>query len=113
MTRPPQADTARGGAARLLGGRFEAQFGDLEAARAAARDARTVGFVVHVDEIATGWLAVGRRRLTFPGDERDRYAQRFHSIAAQHGGVFIQFVEEPSETTAAAGRATKELPEDA
>jgi hypothetical protein len=93
-------NATHGGAVRLLGGRFEAQFDDLDAARAAARDARAVGFVVHVDQGATGWLAVGRRRLTFPGDERDRYAQRFHAIATQHGGAFIQFVEEPSETTA-------------
>jgi hypothetical protein len=102
-----RGNTPPGGSARLLGGRFEARFAELEAARAAARDARAVGFVVDVDETATGWLAIGRRRLTFPGDERDRYAQRFHSIAAQHGGAFIQFVEEPSETTAA-GRATRE-----
>jgi len=93
MTLPGRDDV------RLLGGRFEAAFADLEAARAAARDARAAGFVVHVDETATGWLAVGRRRLTFPGDERDRYAVRFRSIATQHGGAFIQFVEEPSEPT--------------
>lgn len=79
---------------RILGGRFEAQFADLEAARAAARDARAVGFVVQVDQNTVGWLAVGRRRLPFPGDERDRYARRFHMIATHHGGAFSQFVEE-------------------
>ena len=79
---------------RLLRGRFEAQFEDVEAARAAARDARAVGFVVDVQQDAEGWLAVGRRRLPFPGDERDRYASRLHTIATQHGGAFTQFVEE-------------------
>jgi hypothetical protein len=88
----PQGD----GAVRLLRGRFEAQFEDMEAARAAARDARAVGFVVDVKANVTGWLAVGRRQLPFPGDERDRYASRFHAIATQHGGAFSQFVEEPS-----------------
>ena len=45
-----------------------------------------------------GWLTVARRQLPFPGDERDRYASRFHAIATQHGGVFRQFVEElPAE----------------
>ena len=88
-------DPAAGGAVRLLRGRFEAQFDDVEAARAAARDARAVGFVVDVEEGMRGWLSVGRRQLPFPGDERDRYASRFHAIAAQHGGVFSRFVEEP------------------
>jgi hypothetical protein len=37
-----------GGPVRLLCGRFEAQFEDSEAAQAAARDARAVGFVVDV-----------------------------------------------------------------
>jgi len=39
--------------------------------------------------------SAARRQLPFPGDERDRYASRFHAIAAQHGGVFSRFVEEP------------------
>ena len=86
--------TTPGGERRLLGGRFEAQFDDLDAARAAARDARAVGFAVDVDQNELGWLAVGRRRLPFPGDERDRYAQRFDTIARQHGGTFARFVEE-------------------
>ena len=96
----PQDDRTAGGGVRLVRGRFEAQFGDMDAARAAARDARAVGFAVDVQEDATGWLTVGRRQLPFPGDERDRYASRFHAIAAQHGGVFSQFVEEPPETVA-------------
>lgn len=87
-------DGGRGNRERLLGGRFEAQFADLEAARAAARDARAVGFVVHVDRNDLGWLAVGRRRQPFPGDERDRYASRFTAIATHHGGAFSAFVEE-------------------
>jgi hypothetical protein len=90
-------DGAVGGAVRLLRGRFEAQFEDLEAARAAARDARAVGFVVDVQQDASGWLTVGRRQLPFPGDERDRYASRFHTIATKHGGAFTQFVGEPSD----------------
>ena len=86
--------SAPGGVARLLSGRFEAQFEDLDAARAAARDARAVGFVVDVDQDGLGWLAVGRRRLPFPRDERDRYASRLDAIARQHGGAFSRFVEE-------------------
>jgi hypothetical protein len=89
-----QHDRAVGGAVRLLRGRFEAQFEDMESARAAARDARAVGFVVDVQQAAAGWLAIGRRQLPFPGDERDRYASRFGTIATQHGGAFSQFVEE-------------------
>lgn len=83
------------GPIRLLRGRFEAQFKDAEAARAAARDARAVGFVVDVQQGAKGWLAVARRQLPFPGDERDRYASRIDGIASQRGGAFTQFVEEP------------------
>ena len=96
----PQDDRALGGAVRLLHGRFEAQFDDAHAARAAARDAHAVGFVVDVRQETTGWLAVGRRQLPYPGDERDRYASRFHAIATQHGGVLSQFVEEPPEILA-------------
>jgi hypothetical protein len=90
----PQDRRAVRGRARLLDGRFEARFDDLDAARAAARDARAVGFNVDVSESATGWLAVGRRRLPFPRDERDRYASRLDAIARQHGGAFSRFVEE-------------------
>ena len=96
----PQND-GRSGDALLLAGRFEAQFEDLDSARDAARAARAVGFVVDVDQNAAGWLTVGRRRLPFPGDERDRYASRVQAIASQHGGRFVQFVEEPSRTGAA------------
>jgi hypothetical protein len=90
----------------LLNGRFEAQFEDVEAAKAAARDARAVGFVVDVRQDTAGWLAVARRQLPFPGDERDRYASRFHTIATQHGGAFSQFVEEPPETVATMAEAS-------
>jgi len=96
-SRTARADRAIAGAVRLLRGRFEAEFEDVEAARAAARDARTVGFVADVQQDASGWLTVGRRQLPFPGDERDRYASRFHSIATNHGGAFRRFVEEPSD----------------
>lgn len=104
----PQDDRAVGGAVRLMRGRFEAQFEAGEAARAAARDARAVGFVVDVQQDAAGWLTVGRRRLPFPGDERDRYASRFHAIVTQHGGAFSQFVEEPPEVLAAHVAETSE-----
>jgi hypothetical protein len=82
----------------LVNGRFEAQFADVDAAKAAARDARAVGFAVEVQQDPTGWIAVARRRLPFPGDERDRYASRFHAIATHHRGAFSQFVEEPPES---------------
>lgn len=98
---PPNDDRMPGGTARLLRGRFEARFEDADAARAAARDGRAVGFVVDVTHGTSGWIAVGRRRLPFPGDERDRYANRFRAIATRHGGAFSQFVEEPDDTSAA------------
>lgn len=80
----------------LARGRFEAEFKDVDAAKAAARDARGVGFIVDVPrETAHGWLVVGRRRLPFPNDERERYASRVRAIATQHGGAFSRFVEEP------------------
>ena len=90
----PRSPKSSGGAVRLVHGRFEAQFPDADAARAAARDCRAVGFAVDVEEHAAGWLAVARRGLPFPEDERDRYASRFHGIAERHGGAFRQFVRE-------------------
>jgi hypothetical protein len=93
-------DPAGGGVGdevRLVRGRFEAEFEDVDAARAAARDARGAGFVIDVPrETSQGWLIVGRPRLPFPGDDRDRYASRFHAIATHHGGAFRQFVHETS-----------------
>ena len=77
-------------------GRFEAEFDDNDAARAAARDARAVGFVVDpLRETAHGWLLVGRRKLPFPRDDRDRYSSRVLAIADHHGGASSRFVEEP------------------
>lgn len=102
-------DSRAGGGVRLLHGRFEAQFEDLEAARAAARHARAVGFVVDLKETPRGWLALARRKLPFPGDERDRYASRFHMIATQNGGAFTRFVEEPPD---AARESTERLASD-
>lgn len=96
----PQDDGAGNGQVRVLRGRFEAQFDDVDAARAAARDTRAVGFVTDVRQNTAGWLIVGRRRLPFPGDERDRYASRFQGIAARHGGALKGFVEERSEASA-------------
>jgi len=93
-------DPLHDGAVRLLQGRFEARFKDAVTAKAAARDGRSVGFIVDVRQDTAGWLAVGRRRLPFPADERDRYASRFQTIATQNGGTFIHFAEErPSETS--------------
>lgn len=87
---------ARAGGGALARGRFEAEFKDIDAARAAARDARAVGFVVDQPrETPHGWLLVGRRALPFPDDDRERYASRVRAIAHQHGGVFSRFVEEP------------------
>lgn len=94
-------DAGVGSAVRLVCGRFEARFEDVDAAKAAARDARAVGFVVDVRQDTAGWFTVGRRQLPFPGDERDRYASRFHAIATRHDGAFSQFVEEPPETSPA------------
>ena len=86
---------------RFVRGRFEAQFDDVEAAKAAARDARAVGFVVDAPrETVGGWLVDGRRKLDFPGDERDRYASRFQTIARHHGGTFNRFAEESPGTEA-------------
>jgi hypothetical protein len=56
---------------------------------------------VDVQPESSGWLAVGRRQLPFPGDERDRYASRFHAVAIQHGGALTQFAEETSEVSPA------------
>ena len=91
----PRGDRAADGVDRLMRGRFEAQFEGMDAAKAAARDARAIGFSVDLRQDSTGWLALGRRELPFPGDERDRYASRFHAIATQHGGAYRKFVEEP------------------
>ena len=88
---------ARPVAVRFLRGRFEAQFEDAEAARGAARDARAVGFLVEVQQGTRGWLAIARRQLPFPEDERDRYASRFKGIASQRGGAFTRFLEEPPD----------------
>ena len=97
---PLDARAATSGVDGLLRGRFEAQFPDEETARAAARDARAVGFAVDVRRVtADTWLTVGRRKLPFPSDERDRYASRAHAIATQHGGAFSRFVEESPESS--------------
>jgi hypothetical protein len=96
LTRQDARVTASG--VGLVRGRFEALFEDADVARAAARDARAVGFAVDVPrETAHGWLIVGRRKLPFSTDDRDRYASRVDAIATQHGGAFSRFVEEPPE----------------
>jgi hypothetical protein len=111
-------DTARNQGAdksRFTSGEFEAQFDDAEAARAAARDARAVGFVVDAPrEAAEGWLIAARRKLSFPCDERDRYASRFQTIARHHGGTFDRFAEDPprTDTHPRAGDNREELDDD-
>jgi hypothetical protein len=91
----PRGSQHRQGA-RLTRGRFEAEFGDSDAARAAARDARAVGFVVEAPrETAQGWLLVGRRKLPFSNDDRDRYASRVRTIATHHHGALSRVVHEP------------------
>lgn len=97
-------DGAVDGGVRLLRGRFEARFDDVDAARAAARDTRAVGFVTDVQQDIQGWLIVARRQLPFPGDERDRYASRLHEIAKRHGGAFERFVTDPPEILATPGQ---------
>jgi len=80
--------TQPGEQTRLSRGRFEAVFGDNDAARAAARDARSAGFAVDPPrETAQGWLIVGRPKLPFPEDERDRDASRLRTIATHHQGA--------------------------
>jgi hypothetical protein len=108
-----QDDRGVNAAVHLLHGRFEAQFADVEAARAAAREARAVGFVTDVREDAAGWIIAGRRGLPFPRDERDRYASRFHGIATRHGGGPSRFVEEQPETLATpAAETLREEPDE-
>lgn len=99
-----QGDPAVDGQVRLLRGQFEARFDDVDAARAAARDTRAVGFVTDVLQDTGGWLIVGRRQLPFPGDERDRYASRLHEIARRHGGAYERFVADPPETLTTQGQ---------
>jgi hypothetical protein len=95
----PQDARVAGSGVGLVRGRFEALFQDADAARAAARDARAVGFAVDVPrETAYGWRIVGRRKLPFPTDDGERYASRVDAIATQHGGAFSRFVEEPPES---------------
>jgi hypothetical protein len=76
-------------------GRFQVLFRDESAAKAAARDARAVGFLAEVHEDSlVGWLVVGRIQQPFPADDRKRYASRLRLIAATHGGEYDQFIAE-------------------
>jgi len=82
---------------QLSFGAFRTRFEDEPAARAAARDARSVGFVVDVeDRKGTGWLTVSRRRHPFAPDDAERYAGRLRTIASAHGGSYQDYVEEAS-----------------
>lgn len=79
----------------LRRGSFEVHFPAEDGAKAAARDARAVGFVVAIREGDFGnWLIVSRRRNAFPADDGDRYASRLRAIAALHGGTYDRFVPE-------------------
>jgi hypothetical protein len=76
-------------------GCFEASFPQEHAARAAARDARAVGFVVAISEGDFGsWLIASRRKDAFPADDGDRYASRVRAIARVHGGTYDRFIPE-------------------
>ncbi len=80
---------------QLSSGAFRTRFGDEPTARAAARDARSVGFVVEVEGDPTGgWLTVSRRRQPFAPDDAARYASRLRAIATEHGGAYEAFIEE-------------------
>jgi hypothetical protein len=79
----------------LRRGCFEVSFPAEDAAKAAARDARAVGFVVAIRERDLGgWLIVSRRNNAFPADDGDRYASRLRAIAGLHGGTYDRFVPE-------------------
>lgn len=79
----------------LSSGSFRTRFADEPAARAAARDARCVGFVVEVEQAGEqGWLTVSRRRQPFAPDDAARYAGRLRTIAGTHGGEYEEYVEE-------------------
>jgi hypothetical protein len=79
----------------LSSGAFRTRFADEPTARAAARDARSVGFVVDVESGAgSGWLTISRRRHPFAADDMARYARRLQTIATAHGGDYQDFVEE-------------------
>lgn len=76
-------------------GHFDAAFRDENAAKAAARDARAVGYVVDVEETgAGGWAIIAWRKDPFPADEQQRYAARMRAIAIRHGGSYMRFVPE-------------------
>ena len=79
----------------LSSGAFTMRFATEPSVRAAARDARSVGFVVAVEaDGASGWLMVSRRRHPFAADDALRYARRLQTIATEHGGDYEDFVEE-------------------
>ena len=82
---------------QLSSGVFRTGFDDELAARAAAREARCVGFVVDVEGTnGSGWLTVSRRRLPFAPDDAERYARRLRTIASTYGGSYQGYVEEAS-----------------
>ena len=76
-------------------GTFHVRFAHERAARAAAREAGAAGFAVEIrDGGQSGWLNVSRRKNAFPADERNRYVGRLRTIAAQHDGEYVGFVED-------------------
>jgi len=86
-------EPARSTGSLIVSGSFEARFRDEDAARSAARDARSVGFVVTVHKHDhQGWLITSRPRQPFPLDDRDRYASRLRAIATVHGGDYDGFL---------------------
>ena len=89
----PAREPGRSTGPLIVSGSFEARFRDEDAARSAARDARSVGFVVTVHKHdGQGWLITSRPRQPFPPDDRDRYASRLRAIATVHGGDYDGFL---------------------
>jgi hypothetical protein len=87
------AEPPRSTGSLIVSGSFEARFRDEDAARSAARDARSAGFVVTIHKHAgEGWLITSRPRQPFPVDDRDRYASRLRAIATVHGGDYDGFL---------------------
>ncbi len=77
-------------------GVFHVRFAHERSARAAARDAGAAGFAVEILDGggASGWLNISRCKHPFPADERNRYIGRLRTIAAQHDGEYVCFVED-------------------
>ena len=76
----------------LLEGSFLIAFDEERPALDAARECRSVNFVVNVSQSGGGWLLTVKRKNKFPADERDRYASRLKRICEPFGGRYDRFV---------------------